>query len=194
MIVQGAEAVVTEEGKNIVKTRLKKNYRKEELDKSIRQFRTRRETKILKKIEGKISAPKIIESCDKEMRIVMTKIDGKKVKDVIENNTKISKQIGENVGKLHEENIIHSDLTTSNMIYDGKVNMIDFGLSFFSHKIEDKAVDLLMFKRALKSAHHSKQEKIWTEFLKGYKTYSESKNVLERLENVEQRGRNKIKT
>src|SRR4030042_1167648 len=47
--------------------------------------------------------------------------------------------------------IINGDLTTSNMILnpDNKLYFIDFGLSFHSNKIEDKAVDLHLLKQAL---------------------------------------------
>jgi tRNA A-37 threonylcarbamoyl transferase component Bud32 len=38
-------------------------------------------------------------------------------------------KIGEIIGKLHRENLIHGDLTTSNMIIDNqsKIFLLDFG-------------------------------------------------------------------
>ncbi len=71
----------------------------------------------------------------------------------------IFKEIGNLIGKMHNQNIIHGDLTTSNMIVNSnekKIYFIDFGLSFFSEKIEDKAVDLHLLKRALESKHLKK--------------------------------------
>ena len=47
-------------------------------------------------------------------------IDGKKLSDNLDslpNNIEICKMIGQNIAKLHDNDIIHGDLTTSNMIY-----------------------------------------------------------------------------
>jgi TP53 regulating kinase-like protein len=80
------------------------------------------------------------------------------------------------------------------MILDkqGKVRFIDFGLSFVSEKIEDKAVDLHLFREALESKHFRHEKEIWKEFVKGYAP-KEKTQILKRLELVELRGRNKQK-
>ena len=76
------------------------------------------------------------------------------------------------------------------MILKGsEVYLIDFGLSSYSEKIEDKAVDLHLFKECLKSKHFKISEKCWKEFDKNYKL----KDVKSRLEIVEKRGKGKIK-
>lgn len=53
--------------------------------------------------------------------------------------------------------MVHGDLTTSNiMLRDGnagKIVMIDFGLSYISTLVEDKAVDLYVMERAFLSTH-----------------------------------------
>uniref|UniRef100_A0A915MIS5 non-specific serine/threonine protein kinase n=1 Tax=Meloidogyne javanica TaxID=6303 RepID=A0A915MIS5_MELJA len=74
---------------------------------------------------------------------------------------------------------------------DDNLNLIfiDFGLSQFSQKPEDKAVDLYVLERAIKSAH------IGMELLlnKAFQAYKEggkdAENVLLRLEEVRMRGR-----
>jgi N6-L-threonylcarbamoyladenine synthase/protein kinase Bud32 len=77
-------------------------------------------------------------------------------------------------------------LTTSNMIYhDGKICLIDFGLGNVSRKVEDKATDLLLFKKSLNANHSKNFEKLWANTLKGYT----NKENLERLEIAEKRGR-----
>jgi TP53 regulating kinase-like protein len=75
------------------------------------------------------------------------------------------------------------------MILKDKIYFIDFGLSFVSKKLEDKAVDLHLFRQALESRHHRIWEKCFSEFSKAYG----DKAVLKRLEIVEARGRNKHK-
>src|SRR3989338_9500931 len=101
--------------------------------------------------------------------------------------------MGENIAKLHHHNIIHGDLTTSNMILDKeKINFIDFGLSQFSDKIEDKAVDLFVLDRALGSTHTELHPEIFEKVVAAYsENYPEAVKVLERFQAVKGRGRNK---
>src|SRR3989344_4931944 len=149
-IAQGAEAVLWLDKQRILKERVTKGYRYPELDQKIRKFRTRREAKILQRLEEiDFPAPRLQEFSDQRMALTMDYINGPKLKDVLkQSNAKIlAKAMGENIAKLHNHNIIHGDLTTSNMILDKeKINFIDFGLSQFSEKMEDKAVDLFLLK------------------------------------------------
>jgi len=138
----------------------------------------------------------------------------------LEKQKEICRDVGEEIAKLHKEDIIHGDLTTSNMILvndnisasqdglnDNKVNLelkrgdinfpnfkiffIDFGLGYISKKIEDKAVDLHLLKQALEAKHFKNWKILFDEILKGYNNYEESDKVLERLKAVEKRGRYK---
>ncbi|KAG6337194.1 hypothetical protein ID866_1908 [Astraeus odoratus] len=64
--------------------------------------------------------------------------------------------IGVEIAKMHLADIIHGDLTTSNMILRRGSNdlvLIDFGLAFHSTLVEDKAVDLYVLERAFASTH-----------------------------------------
>ena len=107
----------------------------------------------------------------------------------------LAQEIGQRIGQLHKADIIHSDLTTSNMIKHqetGEVNFIDFGLSFFSEKAEDKAVDLFLLDRALETTHIDLYPEIFEQVLEGYQRDNpQGKEVLDRLEIVRKRGRNK---
>jgi len=61
----------------------------------------------------------------------------------------------------HSANLIHGDLTTSNImikqqkksVTDYSLVLIDFGLSFTSHLAEDRAVDLYVLERAVRTTH-----------------------------------------
>lgn len=189
-IARGAEAVLYEDKGRIIKHRLKKSYRIKELDDELRKQRTRREANLLQKVP--VPHPELIETDQKE-KIVMEKIKGKKLRDVLDKKPLLAKKVGELVAELHNHHIIHGDLTTSNMILGEKNQLvfIDFGLSFHSHKIEDKAVDIHLFKQALNSRHHKVYEKALKQFLSGYKKAHKYKETLERLKNVESRGRYK---
>ena len=198
LIYQGAEAKIflLEDLSLVIKDRIKKNYRIEELDKKIRKRRTKSEIKLLKKSSEIINSPKVKKESDYEFE--MDFIDGKKLSDYLDSfsineQKKILRKIGESVAKLHSENIIHGDLTTSNMILNkGEIYFIDFGLGYISRRIEDKAVDLHLLRQALEARHFKNWEILFKEFLKGYKNFSNDyKKVLERFKAVERRGRYK---
>ena len=107
---------------------------------------------------------------------------------------KVCGQIGEQVALIHDSDIVHGDLTTSNMILrNGKVYFIDFGLGFVSNKEEHKAVDIHLLKQAFESRHYKYFEEFFSWFLKGYQKSENCDKVMKRLEKVEKRGRYKRK-
>ncbi|KAG2148902.1 kinase-like domain-containing protein [Suillus clintonianus] len=64
--------------------------------------------------------------------------------------------IGVEIAKMHLADIIHGDLTTSNMMLRKQTSdlvLIDFGLAYHSTLVEDKAVDLYVLERAFASTH-----------------------------------------
>jgi len=189
LIAQGAESIIYL-NKNITKKRTKKSYRISELDNKIRKQSTKRETKILQKVYTLIPTPKLLSS--ENTTIKMEYINGKLIKNILDsskNKIQLCKQIGKQISTLHKNNIIHSDLTTSNMILKNKsIYFIDYGLSFISTKIEDKAVDLHLLKQALKAKHY-KHPNLFNYILKEYN----NQEVENRLKKVEQRGRYKRK-
>ena len=137
--------------KVVIKKRVKKNYRINEIDNMIRGYRTVKEAKIINKakISG-VHSPTLYLVDLKEKSIIMEYIDGIRLKEYFSSkglDTEIGFQIGKSVGALHKIGIIHGDLTTSNMIlYDKKVYFIDFGLSEESEEIEKQGIDLHLLK------------------------------------------------
>jgi len=198
LIAQGAEAKIFSKENSVIKERFQKNYRLPEIDLVLRRSRTRREAKIFQKLKGlKIPCPELFDVDDKEMIISMKFLDGPKLRDVFHEDPEVfCEQIGKYVGLMHANDIIHADLTTSNMILkDDKIHFIDFGLSFFSAKSEDKAVDLHLLDRALESRHFDFYPSCWNAVIKGYKLGNpDAKLVLDRLEQVQLRGRHKKKS
>lgn len=190
-IAKGAEAIIYLNKDKILKVRVPKSYRHIVIDKMLRKRRTRSEVKILQKLP--VPCPKLISFDENESKIEMEYINGKKLRDVFD--IKWAGIIGEYTAKIHNENIIHGDLTTSNIIVkDKKLYFIDFGLSYFSAKDEDKAVDLHLLKRALESKHYLVFEDAFKKVIKSYKKHSnKADEILKRLKIVETRGRNKKK-
>jgi len=165
IIQQGAEALIllSPDKKTITKKRIKKSYRISELDEKIRKLRTRSETKLLEKASEVILIPDVIKSDEREKEINMEFIDGKKLSNHLNNfllkkQLKICKQIGENIANLHNANIIHGDLTTSNIILVEK----EKNLPTHSHSqidqnsINKKSSSLLVNKQIITSKASSK--------------------------------------
>ena len=197
IIARGAEATITKTGNTIIKERIEKLYRYPELDKKIRKLRTRSEAKILEKAIKLIPTPKVISSDEIKAEIQMQYIEGKKLAENLEKTKfkEVCEKIGNNLAKIHDNNIIHGDLTTSNMILnekENKVYFIDYGLGFQSSIVEDKAVDLHLIKQALEAKHPTIYEESFKAVIKSYtKQSKQAKQTLAQLEKVERRGRYK---
>lgn len=189
IISAGAEAEIIHKGKFIIKHRISKGYRHPELDKKLIKQRTKSESKLLEKASSLANVPKpfFLPVAD-FTRIKMPFIEGKKLSE-FNLTPKLMSQVGKEVAKLHDNNIIHGDLTTSNMILSkGKVYIIDFGLGFISSRLEDKAVDLHLLKQALEAKHFQNHLELYQSFIKAYNP-KEKTRVLEQLKKVEARGR-----
>jgi TP53 regulating kinase-like protein len=107
--------------------------------------------------------------------------------------------IGTEIAKMHIADIIHGDLTTSNMMLrhpssfrspGTELVLIDFGLAYSSNLVEDKAVDLYVLERAFASTHPD-SEPLFASVLKAYqdKMGKEWTAVGRRLDDVRLRGR-----
>lgn len=221
ILSQGAEAIIFKQKNYIIKKRIKKSYRISEIDEKIRRLRTRSETKLLDRASKIIPVPKIIKSDEKTKEIKIQFVEGKKLSEFLDKvplkkQKQICRKIGESVSKIHDRNIIHGDLTTSNMILNKdlsedliinknlcrrgrrensknnfKIFFIDFGLGYFNGKYEDKAVDIHLLKQALEAKHFENWKILYEEFLKGYKSFNQNQaeKVLNQLQKVEKRGR-----
>jgi Kae1-associated kinase Bud32 len=196
IIKRGAEAVLYLKNSKLVKDRIRKKYRIPSIDLRLRRTRTKKEVKLM--LEARkwgIPTPQVVSVTD--TKITMRFIRGKLVKSALKKADKkyvrkVCKKIGEQIAVLHSHDIIHGDLTTSNMIIsDNKIYFIDFGLGEFSKRIEDKAVDLHLLYGALKSTHLEILDVCWKSILNGYKKYKDSNKVLKRLNQIRSRGRYK---
>ncbi|ERE71565.1 solute carrier family 13 member 3 [Cricetulus griseus] len=106
----------------------------------------------------------------------------------------LARRIGQTLARMHDEDLIHGDLTTSNMLLKRPLEqlhiiLIDFGLSFVSGLPEDKGVDLYVLEKAFLSTHpHT--EAVFEACLKSYGASSrKSSPVLKKLDEVRLRGR-----
>ncbi|XP_054711608.1 EKC/KEOPS complex subunit TP53RK-like [Uloborus diversus] len=220
LVVQGSEAKVYEGeflGKSsILKERFVKRYRHPDLDKTLTAERMRAEVRALNRCrEIGIKCPAVYFADLHSRCIIFEKISNAvTVKqflksrllelgpDVITTMTPLAHKIGTGIAKMHKSDIVHGDLTTSNLLVkeghlketamkdDFDVYFIDFGLSKRDVLVEDKAVDLYVLERAVSSLHPNSQlffDAIIDSYLKTLGR--ESAAVAEKLEEVRQRGR-----
>jgi len=201
---KGAEAYLFKEqwyGRTILrKVRIPKSYRHPMLDQRLRGARTIREAKILtgaRKIG--ISTPIVYYIDVPNASIIMEFLEGERVKELLYTARKgyneICVKIGEIIGKLHKNNIIHGDLTTSNMILQAKskkIHLIDFGLAEYSTNVEDHGVDIHLIHRVLQSTHFKILDSCFEAIKRGYSEVlgnAKAIKVFQRVEEIEQRGR-----
>ena len=199
LIKEGAEAklfLMEYNGKKaVLKKRICKKYRNKELNDALIKKRTKQEYSLLNKANlFGITVPKTYLLKDAEGEFIAEYIEGKRAKDALiagKNTKKICTSSGMIIGKLHKNNIIHGDLTTSNFIMNKELVLFDFCLGFMSHKVEDKATDLLNLKKTF-LATHSGIKKGWENITAAYcKEYAFGNSVLEKLREIENRARYK---
>ena len=195
LLRQGAEAKLFKtrfEGKPaLLKSRVPKGYRNKELDNALRSTRTTGEANMLRKARSLgIRTPQLYSVDKKKKEIVMEFVDGPRLKDALGKNVGLCKQVGEAIALMHENKLVHGDLTTSNIMVKGKeLFFIDFGLGKTSAKLEDKAVDLLVFRKTFEATHVELMPKGWELILEGYLKAGGQKEVLKQMERVEKRAR-----
>ncbi|XP_060807421.1 EKC/KEOPS complex subunit TP53RK [Amyelois transitella] len=230
ILKQGAEAklyLCTYLGKpTLIKERFKKNYRHPDLDATITKERIKNEARSIVRCKtAGVKTPTLYLVDFERRRIYMQHFENSiTVKDFIINIVNkhvgngvgdsvnylddVARLIGETVRQMHENNIIHGDLTTSNMLLVEKTEsdengdlkwlrkdnlelvMIDFGLSFIDSSTEDKGVDLYVLERALISTHNDCPG-LFDKILEAYKKFSKNnvKEIISKFEEVRARGR-----
>lgn len=201
---QGAEAIVyatTEAGvPTIVKHRFRKRYRHPDLDASLTVGRLKQEVRsILRARRLGVRAPVVTHVDVGRSLLVMRRIEGKTMKEAFhrgelssQRKHEVAQELGRMIATIHDGDLIHGDLTTSNVMIDtsGNVILIDFGLSQLSTLSEDKAVDLYVLERSFGSAHPLEADQLLESLLSSYKDSSRRWcATMNRLADVRMRGR-----
>jgi TP53 regulating kinase and related kinases len=170
--------------------RFQKAYRHPDLDTKLTRRRVLAEARCLSKCRRMgMDTPTLYLVDLEKNRLFMEKVPGVTVKQQLrtyyekasnnesmpygEEGLALARAVGAAVAKMHNGEIIHGDLTTSNMFIRStsgagsaaedtntaspSIVIIDFGLSNTSSMHEDKAVDLYVMERALASTHANSQ-------------------------------------
>lgn len=184
----------------VVKERIRKSYRVELLDEQLRRERTIREAQMIHRAKRAGVMTPVVYFVDRDRcRLYLEYVDGVRVKEALGElaerpRARICRFMGQMVGRLHKNEIVHGDLTTSNMILvDGsKICLIDFGLSFLSVDLEDRGVDIHLVHRALSSTHYAYVKPCFESVVGGYRREVGERlcaGVLARARQIERRGR-----
>jgi len=184
---KGAEATV-EVDDTAVKKRPRKSYRHPDLDIRLRRERTEDEARLLERAEKYgVAVPGLVDNS--EFRVEMEAVDGDRLKHRLL-DTAVMERLGMEIAKLHSCQIIHGDLTTSNVVVSGgEPLLIDFGLAYTSERVEDRAVDIHLLHQVLRSSHPATAADSWDAFLEGYSELDGSDAVVETVEDVRSRRR-----
>ena len=186
--------------KVVIKVRIPKRYRPEALDEQIRSYRTVHEPQLMHEAKAAgVPTPLIYMVNVAEASITMEYVEGQQIKQLLNTvpqgkRRELCISIGELIGKLHRQGLIHGDLTTSNMILspEGKIFFVDFGLGEKNSELEAEGVDLHLMKRALQSTHYQFWEECFKGVLCGYSSVLGSEaaeKVYEKIKEIERRGR-----
>ncbi|XP_008825646.1 EKC/KEOPS complex subunit TP53RK [Nannospalax galili] len=210
LVKQGAEARVFRgrfQGRAaVVKYRFPKGYRHPALEARLGRRRTVQEARALLRCRrAGICAPAVFFVDYASNCLYMEEIeDSVTVRDYIQSTMETDKnpqsllglaeRVGQVLARMHDQDLVHGDLTTSNMLLKPplaqlSIVLIDFGLSFISGLPEDKGVDLYVLEKAFLSTHPN-TEAVFEAFLKSYSTSSRKPGpVLKKLDEVRLRGR-----
>jgi N6-L-threonylcarbamoyladenine synthase/protein kinase Bud32 len=189
LIAKGAESNIVKSSylgeKAVIKDRIPKGYRIPEIDDKIRKARCKEEAKLLSDAKrAGVKTPVLYDVDLQDKAITMEGIEGVMLKEVIDDD--LALRLGGEISKLHSADIIHGDITTSNILFsDGKLVFIDFGLGRYSQLKEDKAVDLLVLKKSLQSIDYNLALRYFDLVLKGYGDES----IINAIKDIESRGR-----
>ncbi len=142
-----------------------------------------------------IKAPYILDIDVSRHTIEMTRIDGRNLRDIFDlltdNERKIiDEKIGRYIAMMHTKLISHGDLTTSNIIYDGRdIYFIDPSMGEMNSKVEELGTDLHLLKESFLSAHPGHMDD-FEMILESYlKHYPEGIVNVERMREIEGRRR-----
>ncbi len=181
--------------KAVFKVRTPKPYMDPVLDRLLRRRRTLREAKVIAVArQGGVSAPRLYLVLPRHGLIVMEYVEGRLLKDAISGDEArgLAEEAGRQVGLLHSLGIVHGDPTTSNFIVASRgLVLIDYGLSDFSSSVEDRAVDVHLFRRSVEATHPSLAQLLLDGFLDGYRRVmgDKAKEVISRAAEIALRGR-----
>ncbi|MCU4719658.1 bifunctional N(6)-L-threonylcarbamoyladenine synthase/serine/threonine protein kinase [Halapricum hydrolyticum] len=204
--LQGAEATVTFEDGLVTKRRNPRTYRHETLDDRLRRERTRLEARLTSQARREGVPTPVIEDVDPENGVLVYQRVGEA--DLRDDLTEARvRDVGRHLATIHDAGFVHGDPTTRNVRVGREASetrsskttdnaataertyLIDFGLGYFTDDAEDYAMDLHVFDQSLTGTADD-AEPLLAAAREAYRAESsDPETVLERLREIEGRGR-----
>ena len=206
VIIKGSESFISDSlflnTNALIKERKPKKYRNYQLDSELRLQRLRIEARMIKSaLKNSIPVPVLFSLNLLTNSLQFEKIEGKNLGTFLfekefQSNSDLKNrffiEFGSIVSRLHNIEIIHGDLTPLNIIVDkvNKIYIIDFGLSYYSNELKDKAMDIFILYGALK-IYPQENEELFNLFLQGYKNVIDYESIIEIFNKLLNKGRYK---
>ena len=191
---RGAEAVVDidEAGGTVVKRRLPKTYRHEQLDAKLRRDRTVLEARLLSEARKQGVPTPLVHDVDvPEATLRLQHVGEQDLAAAL--TAERCRVLGEHLARLHNAGVVHGDPTTRNVRVDGeRLFLIDFGLGYYSGHPEDHAMDLHVFEQSVAGTADDAGplvEAVEAGYEAGSTVETEGETPLSRLEEIRGRGR-----
>jgi len=187
--IRGAEATVTVDDGRVVKRRVPKAYRHPELDDRLRGARTRAEARLTSAARRAGVPTPVVYDVDPETGTLVLQRVG--TDDLATGLTpERCRAVGRFLATIHAAGFVHGDPTTRNVRISAagdRVFLIDFGLGYYTDHIEDRAMDLHVFRGSV-TGTATDPDPLLSAFEAGYADAGHG-DVLGRLREIEGRGR-----
>ncbi len=186
----------------LLKERKSKKYRNPHLDSELRFQRLRIEARMIKlALDCNIKVPSVLSVDLSTFSMQLEFIAGQNLGSLLvdsnfssdeSNKKKFLFEFGVIVSKLHNISIIHGDLTPLNILISksNNIHIIDFGLSFISNELKDKAMDLFILFGSLK-IFSQQNEDLFDMFLQGYRQVNDYQSIIDIFNKLTNKGRYK---
>lgn len=143
----------------VLKKRRPRGWRHPDLDSSLRKKRMTNEIKLTIWLARRgAPVPAIWDVDIEESKIIMERIEGKPLIEVLRNNEhdeELLINVGKAIRELHRNAVNHGDLSTNNILIDKNRNpvLIDLGLSSREYDLEGFGIDLHVLHEILRASH-----------------------------------------
>ncbi|MGA1820620.1 MAG: bifunctional N(6)-L-threonylcarbamoyladenine synthase/serine/threonine protein kinase [Thermoplasmatota archaeon] len=201
---RGAEAVITSgsfgEVPIVEKFRVPKGYRLPEMESRLTSSRIRNEARMLIALRSiGIRTPYVMDVDMMNNMLLLEMLKGPRLASHLnikpeKEQGRLLRSIGAIIGKMHRNDMVHGDLTTSNFILvqeepEPVLGVIDTSLSERTAEVEKKGVDLRLFFEVFYSTHEGLrhlEDQFWT----GYGSENpDADAVRSKLNDINLRGR-----
>jgi len=180
----------------VFKERVVKRYRHPQLDRGLRTSRLRTEARLLQEARRiGLRVPLIYDLDPEENRLVLEDVQGPQFKEHFakvpaKERLGLARELGRAVALLHRHDLVHGDLTTSNiLVTPSGLCFLDLSMGEHSAELEAKGVDLHLLIEAFHSAHPGCDRELEA-VLSAYRgAYRDGARVVAKAEEIARRGR-----